>query len=347
MDRTKPASAGAARAETLLTKLQTRFVGKLEAIAKSNRLPASFTPVEWLRDEGVHGGGVRYVAPVDSIFDRASVNYSQVHYDDCSEKPLGSATALSTIIHPAYPLAPSIHMHISWTEMKSGDGYWRIMADLNPAIPDKEDQKRFELCLQDIAGRYYEEGKIQGERYFFIPALNRHRGIAHFYLESFQTEDESADIALAKTLGERVIDCYAEILRVKLEDCQPPSAQEIQQQLAYHTLYFFQVLTLDRGTTSGLMVHDQNDIGIMGSLPSHVDPALLKSWQEKLPEPQDQLLEALLGCLSQDSPCPIDEVTKKKVADTVRTHYRRHPDAIKLQASGNTVPTTVDNHIKK
>ena len=34
----------------------------------------------------------------------------------------------------ANPYAPSIHMHISWTELKSGKGTWRIMADLNPSI---------------------------------------------------------------------------------------------------------------------------------------------------------------------------------------------------------------------
>jgi len=35
--------------------------------------------------------------------------------------------------------------------------------------------------------------------------------------------------------------------------------------------------TADRGTTSGLLVHDENDVGILGSLPSHVDKKLLES----------------------------------------------------------------------
>jgi coproporphyrinogen III oxidase len=36
------------------------------------------------------------------VFDRASVNVSQVHYADEPTRKLASATALSTIIHPAH-----------------------------------------------------------------------------------------------------------------------------------------------------------------------------------------------------------------------------------------------------
>ena len=36
-----------------------------------------------------------------------------------------------------------------------------------------------------------------------------------------------------------------------------------------HSL-FFQVLTLDRGTTHGLLAHGDNDVGTLGSLPNFV-----------------------------------------------------------------------------
>ena len=41
--------------------------------------------------------------------------------------------------------------------------------------------------------------------------------------------------------------------------------------------YLFQVLTLDRGTTSGLLIHNQNDVGIMGSLSLYINKVLLSS----------------------------------------------------------------------
>ena len=104
------------------------------------------------------------------------------------------------------------------------------------------------------------------------------------------------------------------------------------------------MLTLDRGTTSGLLVHDQNDLGIMGSLPARVDRDLLASWQAKLMAPQDELVRKLVDVLPDTSPSPVGEEVKLDLAQTVREHYRKHPEALALQASGNVIAPTVDNH---
>lgn len=103
------------------------------------------------RDAGRHGGGTRHEIGVTSVFDRGSVNVSQVHYDDQPDRRLSSATALSTIIHPRNPHAPSVHLHFSWTQMRDGFGDWRLMADLIPAIPVDADRIAFELSLRRAA----------------------------------------------------------------------------------------------------------------------------------------------------------------------------------------------------
>jgi coproporphyrinogen III oxidase len=326
----------AQQAYTIVSHLQKYFVQKLNALANKD-----FEPVEWFRDEGKHGGGVRYEARDENLFNRASVNISQVHYDDMPDKALGSASAISTIIHPKNPLAPSMHMHISWTELKNGKGYWRIMADLNPSIIHESDKEVFIKTLKEMAPDHAKEAIAQGDRYFFIPALDRHRGVAHFYLENFNTDDKKADEALAQSCGERVIESYIDIL--KKYDNQSPSEADKATQLAYHTLYLFQVLTLDRGTTSGLLVHDQNDVGILGSLPSHVDKALLQSWMEKMPSPQEKLLESIIAHLPEKT-IMIDETIKARLAQVVRRHYQTYPEALNLQASGDSTPPTVENH---
>ena len=132
-----PKSPSAGLAKELVESLQRRLVNGLEALSSD-----SFVRQEWLRDEGSHGGGNRYSAPPSDAFNRASVNFSCVHYDDNPKKRLGSATALSAIVHPANPYVPSVHIHISWTEMRDGTGYWRMMADLNPSLPDPSDTDR-------------------------------------------------------------------------------------------------------------------------------------------------------------------------------------------------------------
>lgn len=351
MTRIAPQSALARRATELVEDLQRRFVAGLERAATAAGQPVTFSPVEWLRDEGRHGGGVRWGASDTAMYGRASINVSTVHYDDAPERRLSSASALSSIVHPADPRRPSLHLHTSFTEMRDGSGYWRVMADLNPSLPDEADREAFSQALRRAAPELYDRAAAQGDRYFYIPALGRHRGVSHFYLEEYATGSWEADAALARRVEEATIDLYCALLARPLTHEAPNDAQ-LAAQLAYHTAYLFQVLTLDRGTTSGLMIHDQNDEGIMGSLPPRVDRELLASWALKAPPPQDELVRQLVAVLAASpatdgapaSTTRVDAAVKRALAAAVRAHYREHPAALELQASGATIPPTVANH---
>ena len=273
------------RALALVEGLQARHVRRLEAFSRAAGHPVVFQPLSWDRDGGTHGGGTRFQAS-GGAFDRASVNVSCVHYDDLPEKALASATALSAIVHPAHPRAPSMHLHISWTARKDGHAYWRIMADLNPSIPDAAQTAAFRNAVETAAGPLWETGRTDGDRYFRIPSLDRHRGVCHFYLEGLDSGGFEADRALGEAIETAVIDAYARIITDAVAGASAPTEEERAAQLAYHTVYLFQVLTLDRGTTSGLLVHGDNDVGILGSLPSRVDRSLLASWRTRVPEIQ-------------------------------------------------------------
>jgi len=337
-------SQEAKEAYALVEMLQGYFVQKLDDVSHALGKDRGCEAVEWLRDGGVHGGGVRYETRDETVFDRGSVNISQVHYDDMPQKRLGSATAISTIIHPENPHAPSMHMHISWTQMRDGSGYWRLMGDLNPALQNDVFKRDFDMALERVSDVLYEEGTAQAERYFFIPVLGRTRGVSHFYLEGYNSGDFESDKAFAERFGKAVIDAYIGIILQALQYYRTYSAEEKSQQIDYHTLYLFQVLTLDRGTTSGLLVHDQNDVGIMGSIPSHVNRPLLYSWLEKMPKPQDVLLLSLIEALPEGKIVEVTEVVKKRLANAVREHYRKYPEALSMQASGEIIPPTVENH---
>jgi coproporphyrinogen III oxidase len=337
-------SIDAINAYDLVKNLQKRFVDKLNDLSLELGENKKFEEVIWLRENGTCGGGNRFEAKDEVLFNRASVNVSQVHYDLDENKTLQSATAISTIIHPNNPNVPSIHIHISLTTFKNEDFYWRIMADLNPSLENIEDKKIFDNALKEITKDDFEEGVKQGEKYFFIPALNRHRGVSHFYLENYKTDDKKRDFSFAQSFGEKIIDTYIQIITNAFLNKKSFSVQDIKKQLDYHTLYLFQVLTLDRGTTSGLLVHNQNDVGIMGSLPKYVNKNLLKSWIKELPSPQNILLEEIVDVIDEKG--LIDTLTKEKLALKVRNHYKKHPDSLEYQASGNTIPNTVNNHIK-
>ncbi len=329
------------QALSLVSKLQKRFVAGLEQCATAVGAPLEFERVEWQRNSGKNGGGSRYFIANHEMFNRASVNVSHIHYADDPGKKLASATAISTIIHPQNPHAPSVHIHISWTEMKGNKaGYWRMMADLNPSIAQQEDTDTFRDAFKESAPAQLDEALAQGEKYFYIPALSRHRGVLHFYLEQYYTNDTEADLKLASDFGDKVTACYLDLLERRLDSVF--SVRDRETQLAYHTLYLFQVLTLDRGTTSGLLVHDENDLGIMGSLPSRVDKALLQSWMVKIPTLQQFLLEGIVSVIPDTG--EITDDVRLGLAQTVRAYYRKHPEALQFQASGNIVPPTVQNH---
>ena len=336
MDLAKTKTAVLAMA--LVKELQSFFAKRMQMEGVSG----SFEPVSWLRDGGSHGGGTRLTYGGGSFFNRASLNVSQVHYDDQPQRPLGSATAISSIVHPAHPQLPSIHLHISWTELKTGEGYWRIMADLNPSIADEKDRHRFESALKTASADLFDFGKAQGERYFYIPALKRHRGVSHFYLEQFKTNDEASDRTMALNFGRSMIEAYAGILSEKALRLVKATPQELAQQMAYHTLYLFQVLTLDRGTTSGLLVHDQNDTGILGSLPARIDRGLLASWETLVPKPQGELVRAIVEAIPDDG--RVEDIHKIALCNVLRQFYKAHPESLDLQARGDVVPPTVLNH---
>ena len=336
VERIYAKSANATRARALVEGLQQTFVEKLDEHA--------FERIDWLRDEGRHGGGYRYVRGLSSVFNRAAVNVSGVHYDDDPERRLGSADALSTIIHPHNPHAPSVHMHFSWTEMRGGEGYYRMMADLNPSIPEAKATLAFEDALRSQAPEHYEKAAAQGDRYFRIPALERHRGVSHFYLEGFSTRNFEVDTEMADRVARAAIDAYIAIFSSALAAHTEISDADRRKQLAYHTAYLFQVLTLDRGTTSGLLVHAQNDLGIMGSLPSFVDRSLLESWIPKAPALQQPLVRALVSALPLGERSAVTDEVRLELAAIVRRHYKDNPEALELQASGGIIPPTVANH---
>ena len=345
MTLTPPRSHAAQRALSQLQALRDELITALRDAASVLGPPPDPTRHAWLRDGGAHGGGDRLGFAATAAFNRATANISCVHYDDLPEKRLASATALSCIIHPAPPAAPSMHLHTSLTELRDGAASWRIMADLNPSQPEEPEAQHFRHALTDAAPTLATRAFAEGDRYFFIPALGRHRGVVHFYLEGHATPSPEADAQLAARVTRAAIHTYAHILRSRLT--LPPTAESLRHQLRYHTLYAFQVLTLDRGTTSGLLVHNQNDAGILGSLPSHLDAALLASWRPRMPQAQQPLLDALTGALPDPAPdgrTALDADARLRLAEAIRGFYREHPAALELQARGSVVPPTVANH---
>eukprot|EP00929_Paragymnodinium_shiwhaense_P062393 TRINITY_DN3114_c0_g2_i1.p1 TRINITY_DN3114_c0_g2~~TRINITY_DN3114_c0_g2_i1.p1 ORF type:complete len:432 (-),score=80.33 TRINITY_DN3114_c0_g2_i1:472-1767(-) len=313
----------------VLQSVQAHFVQKLESLtADGASSKGEFAPGSWQRGDGKHGGGTRYGIVESQIFNRASVNYSSVHYDDVPGAAIMSATALSVIIHPRNPHAPSMHCHYSYTEPKDEPPYWRMMADLNPSLHCPDNKNQFEKALKENCPEdLFADGKLFGDRYFFIPELNMYRGTTHLFIgKLLDTEMDPADSRnLADRLARTTIDTYASIVQKAL-DAHPGDSvtdQERALQLAYHTAYFYQVLFLDVGTTAGIVTHAENDVGTLASLPSFIDVSLLRLWlKERVQAPHDILLARILEVLPQtEGRCHISNETRAMLAEILREYY--------------------------
>ncbi len=332
-------------ASKVLTKFQYHLRDMFEETLGRNSI---FFKKIWQRESGKWGGGSRLVGDGPDI-NRASINFSQVQYEGILEKRLNAATALSVIIHPRHPHCPSIHLHISWTEMKEDKtGTWRLMVDLNPGLPNDEESNEFALAVETALGSYSQRARAEGDKYFYIPTLGRHRGVVHFYLEGFASKKTGEnsfeqDIVFVENFAQAVLDSYKSVLISSQK--RKTSQDDERKQLEYHTLYFFQVTTLDRGSIAGLVIHGQNDIGILGSLPKYVDRGLLEIWLEKMSGPQKKLQQQILEVLPHSAIIEIDDEVKKSLAKLIRGFYRENPDAMKYLARGSILPHSNKKHI--
>ena len=341
----------------LLSRLQTHFLFSLDELVAPGSTESRWKLLRWDRDGGQHGGGIRFEKSGTELFSRATVNVSNVHFEDVEKYPIDSATALSVILHPKNPYVPSLHFHISFVETRSKKStpYWRMIADLNPAIESRQtdNAERFKRAVgsaimdsvpkgeKTIDGEYLFRCATEfGNKYFYVPVLNRFRGVFHFFAP-YVSPSIGVSSATSKEMAERfslhVISTYVEIARheISLHRDGSLTAEDYGRQLFYHTLYFFQVITLDRGTTHGLLAHDQNDIGTLASLPNRVDCSVLRSWQGALKYPQSELLGKVVELLEK-SEGDITDKTRGSLANIIRHHYRTHGiAATKEQAAFN------------
>ena len=341
----------------MLSKIQSQFLLSLDELVAPKSTESRWKLLRWDRDGGQHGGGVRFEKTGTELFSRATVNVSNVHFKDVEKYPIDSATALSVILHPKNPYVPSLHFHVSFVETRSKKStpYWRMIADLNPAIESgqTENAERFKGAVSSaimesvpkekkrVDGEYLFRFATEfGNKYFYVPVLKRFRGVFHFfapYVSPSIGVSSAESKAMAERLSMNVISTYVKIAQqeLRLHPHGSLTTKDYDRQLFYHTLYFFQVITLDRGTTHGLLAHDQNDIGTLASLPNRVDCSVLRSWQGALKHPQSELLGKVVELLEK-SEGDISDKTRASLANIIRRHYRTHGvAATKEQAAFN------------
>ncbi|HYV03392.1 MAG TPA: oxygen-dependent coproporphyrinogen oxidase [Blastocatellia bacterium] len=274
------------RAGIFFSSLQDEICGALETLDGQ----AKFRQDVWQREEG--GGGRTRVLEAGAVFEKAGVNFSEVHgsFDEsfASRLPVGEgreffATGISLVLHPLNPFVPTVHANFRYLE-RGSSGWFGGGSDLTPYYPFVEDAVHFHRILKDACDRfdptYYPRFKKWCDEYFFIKHRNETRGVGGIFFDYLTGEsDDTASVpdaqpALAHDLesvfgfvegaGRAFLQAYQPI--VERRKNEPYTERERQFQLIRRGRYAEFNLVYDRGTHFGLETRGRTE-SILMSLP--------------------------------------------------------------------------------
>jgi coproporphyrinogen III oxidase len=186
------------RAASFFTELQEGICAALEKLDGGAR----FREDEWNREEG--GGGRTRVMESGAVFEKAGVNFSEVHgtFDEqfARRLPVGEgaeffATGISLVLHPLNPFVPTVHANFRYLE-RGSSGWFGGGSDLTPYYPYVEDAVHFHQTLKQACDQFdlsfYPRFKKWCDEYFFIKHRNETRGVGGIFFDYLTGESANA-----------------------------------------------------------------------------------------------------------------------------------------------------------
>jgi coproporphyrinogen III oxidase len=275
------------RAASYFQDLQERIVSTLEKIDGQR-----FRTDEWQRPGG--GGGRSRVLAEGRIFEKAGVNFSDVHgviRPEMAGSLPGSGTSfravgISLVLHPRSPHIPTVHAN--FRRLERGDASWfGGGADLTPYYLVREDAVHFHRTLKAACAKHdpalYDRFKRWCDRYFFIPHRGEPRGIGGLFFDYLGAGGEAtagepaAAVAspiesdperlfdFVREVGDAFLPAYVPIIDQRINlTC---TADERRWQLIRRGRYVEFNLVYDRGTIFGLKTDGRIE-SILMSLPT-------------------------------------------------------------------------------
>jgi coproporphyrinogen III oxidase len=286
------------RAAEFFRSLQDDIVAALERVDGGR-----FHEDEWQRPGG--GGGRSRVLADGALFEKAGVNFSDVHGELRPE--MGSAlpgdglnfraTGVSLVLHPRSPRVPTIHANVRHIE-RGSVSWFGGGTDLTPYYVVPEDAAHFHRTLRDVCAGFdpglYPRFKRWCDDYFFLPHRAEPRGVGGVFFDYLGAGAEATarhgrDLAVAgsapavlpaaiesdgerlfafvQALGAAIMPAYLPIVDRRRDD--PWGERERRWQLVRRGRYVEFNLLYDRGTLFGLKTDGRIE-SILMSLPPEV-----------------------------------------------------------------------------
>jgi coproporphyrinogen III oxidase len=202
------------RAVTLFRDTQDRITAALEQLDGGR-----FREDRWERPGG--GGGATRVLEDGGLFERAGVNFSEVHGDvsaalDPELKGEGAvffATGVSLVLHPKSPHIPTVHANFRLIS-RGGKTWFGGGLDLSPSFPRREDVVHFHRTLKATCDRHdpglYPRLKAWCDEYFYLPHRKEMRGVGGIFFDDLPPTEES--FAFVRDAAAAFLPAYAPIV---------------------------------------------------------------------------------------------------------------------------------------
>lgn len=237
---------------------------------------ANFQSDVWKRGEG--GGGDTRILQDGDVWEKAGVNFSQVH-GPVSEKMMHSfkfpegdffATGVSIVMHPRNPYIPIIHMNIRYFELDAENWWFGGGIDLTPIYVEEEEAQLFHQQLKATCDKhdvgFYPKYKAWADDYFFIPHRGETRGIGGIFFDrlSCPASEKGRLFDFVKDVGQLFAPLYTQIVqrkRNRIYNQENKNWQSIRR-----SRYVEFNLIYDKGTRFGLESGGRTE-SILMSLP--------------------------------------------------------------------------------
>jgi coproporphyrinogen III oxidase len=275
------------RAAHYFRELQDRIVEALERIDGHR-----FREDRWERPGG--GGGRTRVLSDGAVFEKAGVNFSDVHGELRADMPVKMpgegarfrACGVSLVLHPRSPHVPTVHANFRRIERGSA-GWFGGGTDLTPYYLAEEDVVHFHRTLKSASDGHdpqlYPRFKSWCDRYFFITHRGEPRGVGGVFFDylgaggeqqagepvaaaaSPLESDPERVFSFVRAIGDAFLPAYQPIVERRRH--QTWTAEERRWQLIRRGRYVEFNLVYDRGTVFGLKTDGRVE-SILMSLPN-------------------------------------------------------------------------------
>lgn len=269
--------------------LQERITAALEAEDGTGR----FREDAWERAGG--GGGRSRILEGGAVFEKAGINFSDVHGAGLPESATRArpelagrsfrAMGVSLVLHPENPYVPTAHANVRFfvAERDGEAPVWWFGGgfDLTPYYPFEEDAVHWHRTAREACRRFgpevYPRFKRACDEYFFLEHRGEPRGIGGLFFDDLNEWGFERSFALVRAVGDAFLPAYLPI--VARRKAMAWGERERSFQLYRRGRYVEFNLIYDRGTLFGLQSGGRTE-SILMSLPP------LARWDyDRRPEP--------------------------------------------------------------